>query len=75
MADAEGVLTHFVPCRYGEEIELSDGIRLRFTDAGHLLGSASIEVWLSEDGTEKKIVFSGDIGNKNKPLITESVLY
>ena len=69
VADAEGVLTHFVPCRYGEEIELSDGIRLRFTDAGHLLGSASIEVWLSEDGTEKKIVFSGDIGNKNKPLI------
>jgi metallo-beta-lactamase family protein len=69
VADAEGVLTHFVPCRYGEEIELSDGLRLRFTDAGHLLGSASIEVWLSEKGTKKKIVFSGDIGNKNKPLI------
>ena len=40
-----------------------------FTDIGHLLGSASIEVWLTEDGHTKKIVFSGDIGNKNDPLL------
>ena len=71
MADAEGVLTHFFPCRYGETLTLVDGLRIRFTDVGHLLGSASIEVWVEEDGVEKKIVFSGDIGNKNKPLIKD----
>lgn len=71
MADAEGVLSHFFPCRYGETVTLSDGLRIRFTDVGHLLGSASIEVWVEEDGVEKKIVFSGDIGNKNKPLIKD----
>lgn len=67
--DAEGVLTHFVPCHYGDVLTLTDGLRIRFTDVGHLLGSASIEVWMEEAGVEKKIVFSGDIGNKNKPLI------
>ena len=67
--DAEGVLTHFVPCHYKDVLTLTDGLRIRFTDVGHLLGSASIEVWMEEEGVEKKIVFSGDIGNKNKPLI------
>ena len=67
--DAEGGLTHFVPCHYGDVLTLTDGLRIRFTDVGHLLGSASIEVWMEEAGVEKKIVFSGDIGNKNKPLI------
>ena len=67
--DAEGVLKHFVPCHYKDVLTLTDGLRIRFTDVGHLLGSASIEVWMEEAGVEKKIVFSGDIGNKNKPLI------
>ncbi len=69
--DAEGVLTHFVPCHYKDVLTLTDGLRIRFTDVGHLLGSASIEVWMEEEGVEKKIVFSGDIGNKNKPLIKD----
>ena len=67
--DAQGILTHFVPCHYKDVLTLTDGLRIRFTDVGHLLGSASIEVWMEEEGVEKKIVFSGDIGNKNKPLI------
>ena len=67
--DAQGVLTHFVPCHYKDVLTLTDGLRIRFTDVGHLLGSASIEVWMEEEGVEKKIVFSGDIGNENKPLI------
>ena len=67
--DAQGVLTHFVPCHYKDVLTLTDGLRIRFTDVGHLLGSASIEVWMEEEGVEKKIVFSGDIGNKNTPLI------
>ena len=69
ISDAEGVLKHFVPCHYQDMIELADGIQIRFTDVGHLLGSASIEVWIDEAGVQKKIVFSGDIGNTNKPLI------
>lgn len=69
MDDAEGVLKHFVPCGYNEIIRLEEGVEIRFTDAGHLLGSAFIEVWLTEGDCSKKIVFSGDVGNLNKPLI------
>ncbi len=69
MEDAEGCIKRIVPCHYDQEVEVSEGIRIRFTDIGHLLGSASIEVWLTENGTTRKIVFSGDIGNKNQPLI------
>lgn len=71
MEDADGAIRRIVPCKYDKEIELCEGIRIRFTDVGHLLGSASIEVWATENGTTRKIVFSGDIGNKNQPLIKD----
>lgn len=71
MEDADGAIKHIVSCKYGRIIELDEGIKIRFTDVGHLLGSASIEVWASEEGTEKKIVFSGDIGNIDQPLIKD----
>ncbi|MDL2301455.1 MBL fold metallo-hydrolase [Lachnospiraceae bacterium OttesenSCG-928-D06] len=71
MEDADGVIKRIVPCRYDSIIEICDGVKIRFTDIGHLLGSASIEVWLKEEGKEKKIVFSGDIGNKNQPLLKD----
>lgn len=74
MEDAEGVINRITPCNYNEIIEVCEGVRIRFTDIGHLLGSASIEVWLSENGTEKKLVFSGDIGNKNQPLLRDPAL-
>lgn len=74
MEDADGAIRRLVPCAYGQEIELCEGIRIRFTDVGHLLGSASIEVWVTEEDTTRKIVFSGDIGNKNQPLIKNPVL-
>ncbi|KIR04042.1 Metallo-beta-lactamase family protein, RNA-specific [Lachnospiraceae bacterium TWA4] len=69
MNDAEGVLQHFSSCHYNEKFTLCEGIELRFVDAGHLLGSASIEVWITEEDVTKKIVFSGDIGNTDQPLI------
>ena len=69
--DAKHVMEHFKEIPYGETVELSDTVRIRFVDAGHLLGSASIEMWINEDGIEKKIVFSGDIGNSNKPIIKD----
>lgn len=71
MEDAMATIRHFVPHEYGQVFTLFDGIVVRFTDVGHLLGSASIEVWITEDGITKKIVFSGDIGNLNQPLIKD----
>ncbi|MDO5540318.1 MAG: MBL fold metallo-hydrolase [Eubacteriales bacterium] len=67
--DAEGALRCFVDCDYEQEQIIAEGIKIRFVDAGHLLGSAFIEVWITEDGIDKKIVFSGDIGNDNQPII------
>lgn len=67
--DAMAVMEHFVPCDYMKEIEVCEGVNIRFTDVGHLLGSSSIEIWLTENGVSKKIVFSGDIGNINQPII------
>ncbi len=71
MEAVENVLKQFVPCEYDEIINVCDGVKIRFSDVGHLLGSASIEVWLTEGDVSKKIVFSGDIGNINKPLVRE----
>ena len=56
---------------HNEIIELCEGVKVRFTDAGHLLGSASIEMWLTEGDETRKIVFSGDIGNIHQPLIRD----
>ncbi len=69
MEDAEGLIRRIVPCHYDTIIDVCEGVKIRFTDIGHLLGSASIEVWLTEGDSSKKIVFSGDIGNKDKPLL------
>ena len=71
MEDADGAIRKLVPCEYDTVVELCEGVKIRFTDIGHLLGSSSIEVWATEGDVTKKIVFSGDIGNKNQPLIRD----
>ncbi len=71
MNDADGVIDLFAAMEYDRVYDISEGLRVRFSDAGHLLGSASIEIWLDEDGVRKKIVFSGDIGNINRPIIND----
>ena len=71
MDDALGAIECFVSCEYHEILQISDQIKIRFVDAGHLLGSSSIEVWITEDGQETKIVFSGDIGNTHQPIIKD----
>ena len=68
MQDAVDAAALFSPCDYGQKIVLCDGIEVRFSDVGHLLGSACIEVWITEDGETRKIVFSGDVGNINSRL-------
>ena len=69
--DAEGTIQKLRPCHYGEMIRVAEGVTIRFTDVGHLLGSACIEIWTQEDGVEKKVVFSGDIGSPHHPLIRD----
>lgn len=71
MEDAVNALQYFAPCDYDQKIELCEGVWVRFTDVGHLLGSASIEIWMREENVEKKIVFSGDVGNTNQPIIKD----
>ena len=51
-----------------------DGVKIRFQDAGHILGSAMIEIWVEEEGGEKKLVFSGDLGNSDQPIIRDPSL-
>ena len=69
--DALGAISRFRPCGYGQKIRVAEGVELRFTDIGHLLGSACIELWLTENGQTKKILFSGDVGNLNQPLLND----
>lgn len=71
MEDALGVLRNFAPCPYEKTVTPGEGILVRFVDAGHLLGSASLEVKITENGQEETIVFSGDIGNLHQPLIRD----
>ena len=69
--DAIGAISRFRPCNYGEVLQVGEGIHVRFTDIGHLLGSACVELWLTEAGQTKKIVFSGDVGNLNQPILND----
>lgn len=71
MNDAIGAIELFVKHKYDETAEISEGITVSFRDAGHLLGSSSVIVTLTENGETRKIVFSGDIGNINQPLIRD----
>ena len=71
MQDALGAIGLLRPCSYNELIYAAEGVELRFTDIGHLLGSACIELWMREAGETRKIVFSGDVGNINQPIIRD----
>lgn len=69
--DAFKTFRYFVPCQYETPIELCEGVTVRFIDAGHLLGSSSLEMTVTEDGVTKVLVFSGDIGNYHQPIIRD----
>ena len=69
--DAEAACRLFRGVEYGKRIQLAPGIEARFVDVGHLLGSASIELWITEGSTTTKLVFSGDIGNLDQPIIKD----
>lgn len=71
LQDAENALKLFKHYDYNEPAEIFDGIRITFIDAGHLLGSASILFEITEDGKTERVIFSGDLGNINRPLIND----
>jgi len=67
--EAARSLEIFRPVNYDEIIQIDENIHVRFNDAGHMLGSAIIEVWVKEGEKETKIVFTGDLGNNDIPLL------
>ena len=72
--DAARSLEIFKEVEYGKIIEITPEIRVRFNDAGHMLGSSIIEIWVKEEGKTTKTVFSGDIGNNDIPLLSEPTM-
>ncbi len=71
MEDAQGAVTRMWGCKYGEAKQVLENVNVRFNDIGHLLGSSSIEIWITEGDVTKKIVFSGDVGNIDRPIIND----
>lgn len=72
--DAEECVKLFRKMGYYRKTELSSDVTIRFNDAGHILGSAILEIWIKEDGKETKVVFSGDLGNKNMPILRDPAI-
>lgn len=73
MEDALGAIRLLVPCDYDTMVHICDEVSIRFTDVGHLLGSSSIEVFAREGQEERTVVFSGDLGNSNKPILRNPI--
>jgi len=71
VADAERCLRQLRAVEYGTSTEPAPGIRFRFRDAGHILGSAIVELWLEQPGGTKKVVFSGDLGQPGRPVLVD----
>jgi metallo-beta-lactamase family protein len=71
MEDAERSLRFFSSVRYDEDVAVTSQVRARFRDAGHILGSSIIEIWVTEGPDETKLVFSGDLGKYNQPIIND----
>lgn len=69
--DVENVTKQFVPVEYDEITNIKNGIKARYVEAGHILGSSCIELFLSENGERRKFVFSGDLGQYDVPLMRD----
>lgn len=72
--DAVDSLQYVEPVLYDQLIELNDNMKIVFNDAGHILGSAITELWITEDGKESKIVFSGDLGMMDRPILRDPTI-
>ena len=72
--DAIDSLEVFRPVKYDEIVEIDENIKVRFNDAGHMLGSSIIEIWVNENGKKTKAVFTGDLGNNDIPLLASPTM-
>ena len=75
MADAEASFPLFTPVSYEESVQIGDGIRVDFHDAGHVLGSSMVRITISQNGEHRTIVFSGDVGRWDKPILRDPHLF
>lgn len=71
VAQAEASLEQLQPVRYDDELQPHASVRCRFRDAGHILGSAIVEVWVDDQGQTRKLVFSGDLGQPGRPIVRD----
>lgn len=69
--DVSNTMKRFIPCEYDKMVMVDDGLSVCFRDAGHLLGSSSVEFVLSENGETRTLLCSGDVGNINQPIIRD----
>ncbi len=74
-ADAEAVLPRFVPLRYEETVQVAEDLETSFHDAGHILGSAMIKVKARTNGSQRTLLFSGDVGRPNSPILRDPTLF
>jgi Predicted exonuclease of the beta-lactamase fold involved in RNA processing len=72
--DATDCIRLFKSFNYNEVFKISEGVKVRFNDAGHILGSSIVELWVTENGEETKVVFSGDLGNKGIPILRDPTI-
>ena len=73
--DANASLPLFSPVKYGEAIQIGHGVKAIFRDAGHVLGSSMIRVEVSQDGEHRTIVFSGDVGRWDRPILRDPTVF
>ncbi len=69
--DVRNVMELFETKTYNTVFPLGNGVKYRFVEAGHILGSGSLELWFQDGAQEKKIVFSGDIGKRGNPILQD----
>jgi len=73
--DAKDCFRLLSPIYYGEPVQIGDGVTATFHDAGHVLGSSMIKVTVSQDGEKRTLLFSGDVGRWNKPILRDPTLF
>lgn len=71
LREAQAASRRLVPCQYGEIYTLPGEVQVRFAEAGHILGSATVEVWFPENGRRRRAVFSGDLGRRDRPILRD----
>jgi metallo-beta-lactamase family protein len=74
MKDAEAALNNVVPVLYNQLIELNESVKVVFNDAGHILGSSIVELFITENDEVSKIVYSGDLGVRGRPILRDPTI-